>query len=94
MTADSVSWRIDDTGSQTSLEMDWTLDGALVSAPAVADVDADGRQDLVLATAERIFALANNGVTLTGFPRRLYDLFPLPDTHPDHRPDDRGRRHR
>ncbi len=34
----------------------------------------------MLATAKRIFALRPDGVSLRGFPVRLNDLFPLPDT--------------
>jgi len=56
------------------------LNSPLVCEPAVADLDADGRHDLILATAERIFAYNDDGVPLRGFPQRLYDLFPLPDS--------------
>ncbi len=56
------------------------LNAPLVCEPAVADLDADGRDDLILATAQRIFAFHDDGVPLRGFPSRLYDLFPLPDS--------------
>jgi len=56
------------------------LDAPLVCEPAVADLDGDGRDDLILATATRIFAFHGDGVTMRGFPSRLYDLFPLPDS--------------
>lgn len=56
------------------------LDSPLVCEPAVADLDADGRDDLILATDQRVFAYSGNGVPLRGFPSRLYELFPLPDS--------------
>ncbi len=55
------------------------LNSPLVCEPAVADVDADGRSDVVLATSERIFVYHTDGTFVRGFPRKLYDLFPLPD---------------
>ncbi len=56
------------------------VDGPLVCDPAVADVDGDGLNDLIVATATRVFALKAEGIPLRGWPRRLYDLFPLADT--------------
>ncbi len=56
------------------------LNAALVCEPAVADLDADGVSDLVLATSERIFAFHATGLPLRGFPRRLYEMYPLPDS--------------
>jgi M6 family metalloprotease-like protein len=56
------------------------LNVPLVCEPASADLDADGNADLILATAERIFAYHADGVPMRGFPCQLYDLFPLPDT--------------
>ncbi len=73
-------WRIQPDGSVTDLGGILGVDEPLVAAPAVADVDGDGRDDLVLATSKRIFGLRPDGVSLRGFPVRLYDLFPLPDT--------------
>ncbi|MFN2370556.1 MAG: T9SS type A sorting domain-containing protein, partial [Candidatus Krumholzibacteriia bacterium] len=68
----------------------WDADGArtgaadpaapLVAEPAVADVDGDGNQDLVLATAERLLAGHADGVAMRGFPARLFEMFPLPDS--------------
>ncbi len=52
----------------------------LVAEPAVADLDGDGRQDVLLATAERVFAARPDGTMLTGFPAQLRELFPLADT--------------
>ncbi|MBE0565051.1 MAG: immune inhibitor A, partial [Krumholzibacteria bacterium] len=52
----------------------------LVAEPAVADLDGDSRHDVVLATAERIFACRPDGTALRGFPARLAELFPLPDS--------------
>ncbi len=56
------------------------LNAPLVCEPAVADLDADGHDDLILATAQRIFAYHADGVPMRGFPSRLYELFPLPDS--------------
>jgi M6 family metalloprotease-like protein len=74
------SWRIQPDGSVTDLDPGLGVDEPLVAMPAIADVDGDGRDDLVLATEERIFALRPDGVSLRGFPVRFYDLFPLPDS--------------
>ncbi|MCK9994806.1 MAG: immune inhibitor A [Candidatus Krumholzibacteria bacterium] len=75
------AWRIPADGSVvTDLGSILGVDEPLVAVPAVADVDGDGRDDLVLATDKRIFALRPDGVSLRGFPVRLYDLFPLPDS--------------
>lgn len=53
----------------------------LVCEPAAADLDGDGRNDLVLATATNILAFQDSGIPLRGFPVRFYDLFPLdPET--------------
>jgi M6 family metalloprotease-like protein len=57
------------------------LDQPLVCEPAVADLDGDGRNDLVLLTATHIHAYQRSGINVRGFPVRFYDLFPLdPDT--------------
>jgi M6 family metalloprotease-like protein len=53
---------------------------ALAAEPAVADLDGDGRQDLVLVTPRRVMASALDGTALRGFPAPLYEMFPLPDT--------------
>ncbi len=64
----------------TSQENFGDFDTALVCEPAVADLDADGRSDIILATAERIFAFHTDGIAVRGFPSRLFELFPLPDS--------------
>ena len=56
------------------------FDSPLVCEPATADIDADGHSDIILATAERIFAFHADGIGVRGFPSRLFELFPLPDT--------------
>jgi hypothetical protein len=73
-------WQVTPDGSVTELEPVFDLDGPLVAEPAVADVDGDGTDDLVLLTQSRVYASRPDGVTLRGFPVPLYDLFPLPDT--------------
>ena len=56
------------------------LDRPPVCEPAVADLDGDGRDDLILATADMLHAFSFNGVPLRGWPVKLVDLFPLPDS--------------
>ncbi len=56
------------------------IDGPPVCAPAVADLDGDGLNDLVVATAARVWGLKADGIPLRGWPRRQYDLFPLADS--------------
>jgi M6 family metalloprotease-like protein len=77
---DVGAWEIDHYGTVLELEDRLDVDASLVTEPAVADVDGDGRHDLVLATDQRILAFSPTGSVAAGFPARLYDLFPLPDT--------------
>ncbi|MDD5719407.1 MAG: T9SS type A sorting domain-containing protein [Candidatus Krumholzibacteria bacterium] len=53
---------------------------ALAGEPAVADLDGDGSLDVIAVTTERIYAWQANGVSLTGFPVDLANLFPLAPT--------------
>lgn len=53
------------------------LSEALVCDPAIADLDGDGRNDLIVSTAEQVYAFSQEGALLTGWPCRLQDLFPL-----------------
>ncbi len=53
------------------------LRGELVADPAVADLDGDGRHDLIMLTATHLHACSINGVPLTGFPLDLLGQFPL-----------------
>ncbi|MEN8006435.1 MAG: immune inhibitor A domain-containing protein [Candidatus Krumholzibacteriota bacterium] len=72
-------WRIQPDGAVADAGTVLGVVEPLVTDPAVADVDGDGNDDLVLATAKRILAFRPDGVALRGFPVRFYDLFPLPD---------------
>lgn len=74
------NWEVESGGLVTDLGALFNLDQALVLSPAVADVDGDGSDDLIMATATHILGSKPNGVPLSGFPVRFYDLFPLPDT--------------
>jgi len=73
------SWRID-VANVTALDRLPAVVGPLVCEPAVADLDGDGLNDLVVATAERLHGLKADGIPLRGWPRRLAELFPLADT--------------
>ena len=74
------TWLVGPDGDITDLGTTLTLDEPLVCPPAVADLDGDGGNDLVMATGRRIHARGRGGVAIRGFPVRFYDLFPLPDT--------------
>ncbi len=56
------------------------LDAGIVCEPAVADLDGDGRNDLLVADGRRIHAFAATGARLRGWPVTLGELFPLADT--------------
>jgi hypothetical protein len=78
------SWRLTADGVEElgvwSAWRDAGEDAELVAEPAVADLDGNGRDDVILLTARRIHAYQASGVPLSGFPVRLLDLFPLPDS--------------
>jgi len=74
------SWDVAADGTVTTRGPGVELDGPLVCAPAVADVDGDGRQDVILATGTRIYGQQRDGLALRGFPVRFADLYPLPDS--------------
>lgn len=62
--------------------IDWDSRSELapVTEPAVADLDGNGQDDLILLTATDVQAYQASGVPLTGFPVALAELFPLPDS--------------
>ncbi len=51
--------------------------GAPTGEPAVADLDGDGRDDLILTTATHLLACSAAGVSLAGFPLELASQFPF-----------------
>ncbi len=71
------AWAVAPDGGIETRSLLREMDGPLVCEPAVADLDGDGRHDLIMATATRIYAFQLNGVPLRGFPVRFFDLFPL-----------------
>ncbi|MBT7311535.1 T9SS type A sorting domain-containing protein, partial [bacterium] len=54
------------------------VDGLVSAEPAVVDLDGDGRNDIVLISGNSVNAFSSNGVSLTGFPVSIPQLFPLP----------------
>ncbi len=70
------AWRATDAGGQ-SLAWATRLEAAPAGELAVADLDADGHNDLIVITAERVHAFNAGGVALRGYPARLSELFPL-----------------
>ncbi|MEZ4388366.1 MAG: hypothetical protein R3D98_12485 [Candidatus Krumholzibacteriia bacterium] len=70
------SWLVSAAGAVA--RTDWPdLAVPLVGEPAVADLDGDGRLDVVALSAARVHAWQADGTSLTGYPRRLADLAPL-----------------
>lgn len=49
----------------------------IANQPALVDLDGDSSLDLVYSDGNSIYAVAPSGANLTGWPRRLSDLFPL-----------------
>lgn len=53
------------------------IHGNVVGDPAVADLDGDGRNDLIVVTDTHIHAFSVDLLPLTGWPVRLLNTFPL-----------------
>ena len=51
-----------------------TVDTDPLSSPAVADLDGDGSDDVIVAVGDQVFAVRNNGSALPGFPVTLGNL--------------------
>ena len=49
----------------------------IVNPPALIDLDGDSSLDLVYSDGSSIYAIAPSGANLSGWPKRLSDLFPL-----------------
>jgi len=71
----------DDTWTRS--EFGDPLDAAPVGDLAVADLDGDGRNDLVLCSESWISARHTSGVEIVGFPKRLSDHYVVTDPFPD-----------
>jgi M6 family metalloprotease-like protein len=86
-TARSHIWVFDDNGclGGYSVAVDGSLaplgrlevNQPLVCDPAVADVDGDGLNDVVLVTADKVYGYQGSMIPLRGFPTPLVDMFPL-----------------
>lgn len=74
------AWQLAPGGSAQLADWRARLEGPLVGDPAVADLDGDGRHDLVAVTAHAVWAWQPDGTVLAGFPATLANLFPLPDS--------------
>ena len=68
------------TTDGTPLDDLYPADAPLVTEPAVADLDGDGANDVILATATRVLAWRHDGAAVRGYPKPLFDLFPLADS--------------
>lgn len=53
------------------------VDGTVSADPAVVDLDGDGKNDIVLISGNSVNAFNRNGVSLTGFPVSIPQVFPL-----------------
>ncbi len=78
-----VLFEADVSGAWTSRFLGGRLDGPAVAEPAVADLDGDGRQDLVVLTAQRIWARYLSGAEMQGFPLRIEDQWVVDEARPD-----------
>lgn len=56
---------------------DYRILGDPLRDPAVADVDGDGRHELILLTTTHLYVFRGNGSMLSGFPLPLTDQFPF-----------------
>ena len=68
---------VETASPQVAERWDCTLDGAPLGDPAIADLDGDGRRDILVLTADRLYAFDAAGVPLTGYPLALLDQYPL-----------------
>jgi hypothetical protein len=76
----SCAWQVNLANAVTGLSWPGEVPDSLVCEPAVADLNGDGANDLILLSPQRVLALQADGQPLAGFPLPLRELHPLPDT--------------
>ncbi len=74
------SWQLDSGGLPVLFNWSGPTSAVPVAEPAVADLDGNGHDDLILLTESLVYACQASGVALTGYPVALAELFPLPDS--------------
>jgi M6 family metalloprotease-like protein len=73
----STVLNVDRTAPTMPQSWSGNVSGQVVADPAVADLDGDGVNDIILISGNSVNAFNCNGVALTGFPVSIPQLFPL-----------------